>query len=55
MHLYFTALKVVTLSFKDVELRSRQITWKLRQRAVSNGTVMPELNETPRERTSGEK
>lgn len=53
--MYFTALKVVTLSLKDVELQSRQITWKLRQRAMSNGIVMHELNETPRKRTSGEK
>ena len=55
IHIYFPDLKVVTLSFKDVELQSRQITWKLRQQAMSNGIVMHELNETPRERTSGEK
>lgn len=39
-------LKVVTLSFKDAELQSRQITWKLRQWAMSNATVTHELNET---------
>ena len=39
-------LKVVTLSFKDAELWSRQITWKLRQWAMSNTIVTHELNET---------
>lgn len=56
IHTYILViLKIIALSFKAVELQSRQMTWKLRQWAMSNATVMREINETVRKRTSGGK
>lgn len=48
-HIYISLiLKVIRLSSKDAELQSRQITWRLRQRAASNAPVVREINEALR-------